>query len=121
MAAARAAGELAATPNEAWGNAAIEGFGIGRPVRAPDLDPRATPLALADSETAQRIDRTFAIPPDALILVATPDVPLLITVGAPGEAAARADGQFLVALVGAVVAIASATVLGLLLSGSLPV
>ena len=34
LAAARAAGQLAATPDEAWGNAAIEGFGIGRPVRS---------------------------------------------------------------------------------------
>ena len=36
---ARAAGELAATPEEAWGNAAIPGFGIGRPTRPPELDP----------------------------------------------------------------------------------
>jgi hypothetical protein len=118
MAAARAAGELALTPDEAWGNAAIEGFGIGRPVRPPHLDPASNPLPLADPEMAQRIERTFAIPPEALILVATDDVPLLITIGAPGEAAARADRQFLVGLVGAVVAIASAAVLGLLLSGS---
>ncbi|MBA2701300.1 MAG: hypothetical protein H0U58_06330, partial [Chloroflexi bacterium] len=35
MAEARAAGRLADDPAEAWGNAAIPGFGIGRPVRPP--------------------------------------------------------------------------------------
>ncbi len=39
VAEARAAGQLRATPEEAWGNAAIPGFGIGRPTRPPELDP----------------------------------------------------------------------------------
>src|SRR6185295_5264553 len=34
---AREEGILLTNPADAWGNAAIEGFGIGRPVRAPDL------------------------------------------------------------------------------------
>ena len=46
IAAARAAGTLL-TPEEAWGNAGIEGFGIGRPVRAPELDPRVAAPVLA--------------------------------------------------------------------------
>ncbi len=45
LAEARATGHLADDPAEAWGNAAIPGFGIGRPVAAPDLDPAANPLA----------------------------------------------------------------------------
>ena len=47
LAEAREAGILAATAEEAWGNAAIPGFGIGRPTRAPELDPEATVPALA--------------------------------------------------------------------------
>ncbi len=42
LAEARAAGILAATPEDAWGNAAIPGFAIGRPARAPALDPGAS-------------------------------------------------------------------------------
>jgi hypothetical protein len=41
---ARAAGILNTDPAEAWGNAAIPGFGIGRPVRPPILDPAADAL-----------------------------------------------------------------------------
>lgn len=40
---ARSAGGLADSPEEAWGNAAIPGFGIGEPVRPPELDPAARP------------------------------------------------------------------------------
>ncbi len=47
LAEARAAGILEATAEEAWGNAAIPGFGIGRPARAPELDPGADHPVLA--------------------------------------------------------------------------
>ncbi|HYN47662.1 MAG TPA: hypothetical protein VER83_02285, partial [Candidatus Nanopelagicales bacterium] len=50
LAEARAAGILAASPEEAWGNAAIPGFAIGRPARAPELDPEANVPALANGE-----------------------------------------------------------------------
>jgi hypothetical protein len=43
LAAATAAGTLRARAEDAWGNAAIPGFGIGHPTRAPVLDPAATP------------------------------------------------------------------------------
>ena len=39
IAEARAAGILLTDPEDAWGNAAIPGFGIGRPTRQPELDP----------------------------------------------------------------------------------
>ena len=42
LAAARAAGTLHDDPAEAWGNAAIPGFGIGRPVARPRWTPRRT-------------------------------------------------------------------------------
>ena len=56
LAEARASGQLAATPAEAWGNAAIEGFGIGHPVRTPVLDPEA------DSPAAARTRRSPPAP-----------------------------------------------------------
>jgi hypothetical protein len=120
LAEARERGTLHASSEEAWGNAAIPGFGIGRPIRAPDLDAGATVLPLADAESAQRIERTFAISPEALVVSAAPDVPLLVTFGAPAEAAAREGGRFVLGLLGAVVAIASATLLGVLVAGGLP-
>lgn len=117
LAAARAAGTLETDPEEAWGNAAIPGFGIGQPVRAPVLDPAARPLPIADEPTAARFERTFEIAPEALVLAATPDHPLLISLGAPAVAVARGQDRFLLGLVGAVMAIASAVVLALELGG----
>ena len=52
LAEAREAGLLKGSPEEAWGNAAIPGFGIGRPTRAPDLDPAAQPLPPSTSRPA---------------------------------------------------------------------
>ncbi|MCU0505699.1 MAG: hypothetical protein MUE82_08000, partial [Chloroflexi bacterium] len=68
LAEARAAGLLADSPEEAWGNAAIPGFGIGRPIRPPELDPGATPLPLGDAELAARVERRFEIADDELVL-----------------------------------------------------
>ena len=45
LAEARATGHLADDPAEAWGNAAIPGFGIGRPVDAPEHRPGREPAA----------------------------------------------------------------------------
>ncbi len=119
LAEARASGQLADNPEEAWGNAAIPGFGIGQPVREPELDDGATRLPLADAATAARIERTFTIAPEALVVAATPDAPLLVTLGAPGEAAARENNRFVLGLLGAVVAIASAMALALTVTGGL--
>ena len=107
IAAARAAGTLL-TPEEAWGNAGIEGFGIGRPVRAPELDPRVAAPVLATVEEAAHIERTFDLEPDLLVLAAGPDAPLAIGLGTPGEAVARENGRFLLGLLGAILAIGSA-------------
>jgi hypothetical protein len=119
LAAARAAGTLASDPEEAWGNAAIPGFGIGRPVREPDLDDAATDLPLATADDAARFKRTFEIAPDALILAASPEVPLIIAYGAPSVAAGSHEWQFLLGLLGAVVAIGSAMALALMIGGGL--
>ena len=107
IAEARAAGILT-TPEDAWGNAAIPGFGVGRPVREPELHPEADPPALASAEEAERIERVFDIEPDLLVLAAGRDAPLLIAHGAPGDVVAREEGRFLLGLLGAALAVAGA-------------
>jgi hypothetical protein len=116
---AREAGLLEATPEEAWGNAAIPGFGIGRPVRAPELDPAANPLPIATPAQAADADRRFDISPETLVLASAPGAPLLVAHGLPTAAVDRRQGRFLVGLLGAVLAIASAMALALLLPGAL--
>jgi hypothetical protein len=116
LAAARATGSLAATPAAAWGNAAIEGFGIGHPTRAPELDPRATPPPPPDATIAARANDAFEIPPDVLVLADAPDAHLLVSLGTPGAVTARHQARLLVGLLGAVVAIASAMALAILVT-----
>jgi hypothetical protein len=113
IAEARSVGRLADSPEEAWGNAAIAGFGIGQPVRSPDLDPAAHPLPLASNAEADAAERRFAIAPETLVMASAPGVPLLIAHGAPSAAVDRQQGRFLVGLLGAVVAIVSAMALAL--------
>lgn len=120
VAEARAAGLLRGTPEEAWGNAAIPGFGIGRPTRPPELDPDADAPALADAAAAAAAEARFEIPPGELVVAAAPDHPLVIVAGTPGEAHARESGRVVLGLAGAGLAIASAVVLALALQGSIP-
>jgi hypothetical protein len=119
IAEARAAGILKATPDEAWGNAAIPGFGIGRPTRAPELDPAASAPALAAPPEAAAAEARFEIPAGELVLAAAAGHPLSIVAGTPGEARAREDGRVLLGLLGAVLAIVSATILALALPGTI--
>jgi hypothetical protein len=118
LAEARAAGTLAGSPEEAWGNAAIPGFGIDAPTRVPELDPgvSARSIAVVAPEAGGAPDPRFEIPDDALILASTSDVPLLVAGGAPGEVATRSADTYLVGLLGAVLAIGSAIVLAIALS-----
>jgi hypothetical protein len=118
LAAARAAGALADDPEDAWGNAAIPGFGIGRPVVAPSLDAAAHPLPLADPDAAARADRTFRIAPETLVLAASDEVPLLIAYGQPGSVVGRSRDRFVVGLLGAILAIGSAMLLAVSLTGA---
>jgi hypothetical protein len=117
LAEARAEGHLADDAEDAWGNAAIAGFGIGRPVRTPELDPAAHPLPLAPAADAARAERTFSIAPETLVLASTIDGPLLIVDGAPGTAVERSEGRFVLGLLGAILAIGSAMAVALMLSG----
>ena len=114
-----AAGTLAANPEEAWGNASIPGFGIGEPVRAPHLNPEASPESVADHDTAERFTRTFAIAPGELVLAIGQGRPMLVSLGAPSVAVARGQDQFLLGLLGAVVAIGSAVMLAIAISGTI--
>jgi hypothetical protein len=118
IAEAREAGLLAGSPEAAWGNAAIAGFGIGRPVREPDLDPLARAVPLAPADEALRTERRFTIAPETLVLASAPDVPLLIAHGVPATAADRQQDRFIVGLLGAVLAIACALGLALMVSGA---
>ena len=119
IAEARAAGLLAGSADEAWGNAAIPGFGIGRPTRAPELDPAARPFAMASPTEAAQIERRFAIAPETLVLASAPDMPLLIAFGVPQVAVGRQQGRFIVGLLGAILAIASAMALALMITGTI--
>jgi hypothetical protein len=115
IAEAREAGVLAATAADAWGNAAIPGFGIGRPTREPVLDPDATAPPPPDPTLAARVAATFDIAPDAVVLATTDELPLRIALGAPSDVTRRHGWQFVVGLAGAALAIASAMSLALVL------
>jgi hypothetical protein len=117
LAEARAAGTLADDAATAWGNAAIPGFGIGRPVVEPEIDPAADPLPLASTDEAARTERTFEIAPESLVLATSDDVPLLIAHGEPGAVVQRGQLRLMVGLLGAVLAIASAMVMAISIRG----
>lgn len=119
IAEARQAGLLEASPEEAWGNAAIPGFGIGQPVRTPELDPAADRLPLATATRAAAAERTFTISPGTLVLASAPGAPLLVAHGTPSVAVERQQGRFLVGLLGAVLAIGSAVVVAAMLPNAL--
>jgi hypothetical protein len=118
IAEAREAGLLAGSSEEAWGNAGIPGFGIGRPTRAPELDAAAHAPALALATETARIMRAFAIAPETLVLASAPDMPLLIAFGVPQVAMTRQQGRFIAGLLGAILAIGSVMVLALMIASS---
>jgi len=117
IAAARAAGLLEGSAEEAWGNAAIPGFGIGRPTRPPELDRAANPLPIATSDDRARFERTFDMAPGTLVIAASDEVPLIIAAGPPHQVVGRQEDRLVVGLLGALLAIASAVVLAASLSG----
>jgi hypothetical protein len=120
LAAAREAGILTLDPAAAWGNAAIAGFGIGRPVSTPIIDPAAQALPIATAEDKARFERTFEIEPDDLVLASSAEVPLLIAYGTPGAVVERSRTHMTLGLLGAVLAIVSAVVLAVLIGNELP-
>lgn len=119
LAEARVAGTLASDPEDAWGNAAIPGFGIGRPVTAAEIDPEARALPLATAEEATLSERTFEIAPETLVLASSAEVPLLIAYGTPGVVMERSRWRLMLGMLGAILAIASAMFLAITVSGGL--
>jgi hypothetical protein len=117
LAAARATGILVLDPEDAWGNAAIPGFGIGRPVTPAEIDPAANRLPLATSEEAAQAERTFEIAPNALVLASSSEVPMLIAYGTPGVVMQRGQARYMLGLLGAVLAIGSAMVFAIMING----
>jgi len=117
LAAAQAAGVLATDAASAWGNAAIPGFGIGRPVATPHLDPGAAPLPVASAEERARVQQTFEIAPETLVVVASDEVPLLIAHGTPGAVVQRGQTQLVVGLLGGILAIVSAMAFAFVVNG----
>ena len=117
VARARAEGTLLADPALAWGNAAIPGFGIGRPVRDPVLHVDATRPTVAPTEEAKRFERTFHIGRETPVVVAGGGVPLLVSWGAPGSVVQRHEQTMALGLLGAILAIASAMALALAIAG----
>ena len=116
VAEARANGTLL-TPEEAWGNAAIPGFGIGRPVREPELDPEADRPPVAPEELSRQVAARFDIAPDTLVIAVADGSPLLIAEGAPEAVIAREQGRFMIGLLGAALAVGSAIVAAIVLGG----
>jgi hypothetical protein len=116
---AREAGELAASPEEAWGNAAIPGFGIGQPTRPPELDPDAQPPPVAGPTAHEVAMDRYEIPADELVLARAPDGALAIYRGTPQAATQQHDLAFLLGLVGAVMAVCCTLALGAVLTGTL--
>jgi hypothetical protein len=119
IAAARGTGELASSPEEAWGNAAIPGFGIGRPTRAPELDPRVSPPAVAGPTADRAAMARYRIPEEELVLAQSTAGELAIYAGPPAAAMQRHDMAFVLGLAGAVMAVVSALGLGASLAGTL--
>ena len=74
-------------------------------------------MPIADAAEAARAERTFEIAPETLVLAASKEVPMLIAHGVPGAVVERRRDQFVVGLLGAVLAIASAMVIAINLGG----
>ena len=119
LAYARAMGMLAASPEEAWGNAAIPGFGIGMPTAAPELDPRIEPPDVPDAEVHEEALARYDIPDEEMVLSRGLKGGMAIYSGSPQEATQHHDFAFLVGLGGAVMAALCAFALGAIVTGTL--
>ncbi len=118
VAEAREAGLLVSSPEEALGNAAIPGFGIGRPTSVPRLDPAARPLPIAPAAAGAAAAATFDIAPGELVMAVVSGGPLVVRAGSPGEAISRDRSALTLGLAGAVIAIAAALILAVAVQGA---
>jgi len=119
VAAARAAGTLAASPEEAWGNAAIPGFGIGQPTMDPELHPDADPIEASRSVAHGEALTRYQIPGEELILSRGQHGEMAVYMGAPQAATMHHDFAFALGVMGAFMAVFSTLALGAILTGNL--
>jgi hypothetical protein len=118
IAASRAAGILASSPEEAWGNAAIPGFGVGMPTETPDLHPDAHEPEVADPDTRDDFNERHDIPDEALVVSRGQRGEMAIYKGAPQEATMHHDSAFALGVMGALLTVFCALLLGAMISGS---
>jgi hypothetical protein len=118
IARARADGSLADSAESAWGNAAIPGFGIGRPTRAPDLDPAVQSVEVADPAEHEAAMEQHRIRDDALVLAHGQSGTFAVYRGDVAAATGYHDPAFILGLVGIAMSIFCATALGVMLSMS---
>lgn len=135
VASAAASGTVRARAGDAWGNAAIPGFGIGRPTRTPELDPAATPepavgtVTGADGAPGAGAARsggpapgtgTGTMPEPATdpgeLVLASGSTAMTVLAGTPAEAVGREASRFWTGVAGAVLSVASAAALVLVLA-----
>ncbi|MEX1294883.1 MAG: hypothetical protein AB1Z67_01800 [Candidatus Limnocylindrales bacterium] len=117
---ARELGVLAASPEEAWGNAAIPGFGIGAPTARPELHPEARePEVPEDPSVHEDALAKYDIPDEELVLSRGLRGGMAVYLGSPEAATQHHDAAFLLGVIGAVMAALSAFGLGALLTGTL--
>ncbi len=119
LAYARELGVLAASPEEAWGNAAIPGFGIGAPTAQPELDPGVHQPDVPSAEIHRAALERYDIPDEELVLSRGLRGGMVIYRGTPTDATSHHDPTFWVGVVGAVMAVMCALALGAVLTGTL--
>jgi hypothetical protein len=119
LAAARELGLLAASPEDAWGNAAIPGFGIGAPATQPALDPRAHQPVVPGDDSHRAALEKYHIPDEELVLSRGLGGGMAIYLGTPREATGHHDFAFWVGVAGAVMAVVCALFLGVIVTGTL--
>lgn len=117
---AREMGVLAASPEEAWGNAAIPGFGIGAPTAMPELHPEAhRPDVPEDPSVHEDAVAMYDIPDEELVLSRGLKGGMAVYLGTPQAATQHHDAAFALGVAGAVMAALSAFGIGAMLSGTL--
>ena len=120
LAYARQMGLLADSPEEAWGNAAIPGFGIGTPTAEPELHPDARqPDVPEDPKVHEDALEKYDIPDEELVLSRGLKGGLAIYGGTAQAATQHHDFAFIVGVIGAIMAVLCALALGIILTGTL--
>jgi hypothetical protein len=119
VARARDLGTLAASPEEAWGNAAIPGFGIGAPTAEPELDERARQIEAQGEDAHKEALAKYDIPEEELVLSRGHTGDMAVYMGGPKEAVMHHDFAFALGVMGALMAVLCALGLGAILNGTL--